>query len=230
MIRAIQGFLDWAGIFFNGLTEIDPFYLGLWALTLVLLLGSACASATIAEMRHHKILLHFLGGLFLPWVYPALIGMRLTPCREAAKEKQEERETEIRLGVKMTFLRLQFETENKLRKKKGEPELAFRDWIAQYEAAKQAEAQEQERKAREIVAPTNEVNRLLLENLAVDSDGSRKGPFIIKLADGRKLQVEQIKNVMDDVAAFEIIDPVTHKPKNIRVKYANITYFRTLEQ
>lgn len=94
----------------------------------------------------------------------------------------------------------------------------------------QAEAQEQERKAREIVAPTNEVNRLLLENLAVDSDGSRKGPFIIKLADGRKLQVEQIKNVMDDVAAFEIIDPVTHKPKNIRVKYANITYFRTLEQ
>lgn len=230
MIRAIQGFFDWIGIFFNGLTEIDPLCLGLWAAALAVVLGSAFAAATIAEMRMRGMFIHFLGGLVLPWVYPLIIGARLTPNREAAKVKREELETEIRLGVKMTFLRVQFENDNKTLKKNGEPPLAFRDWIARYEATRYADAEEEERRLSEIVGPTSEVSKLLLESLAVDSEGNRKGPFIVRLVDGRELVVEQIRNIMDDVAAFEIIDPVTHKPKSIRVKYSNITLFQTVEQ
>lgn len=230
MIRAIQGFFDWAGIFFNGLAEVDLWQLGLWALLMVVVVGSASASATIAEMRRRGMFIHFLGGLALPWIYPALIAARLAPSPEIEREKREERETENRLGVKMTFLRIQFENENKLRKKKGEPEMAFRDWLASYEAARQARTVEEERRRHEVIPPTSGIGRLFLENLAVDSSGNRKGPFTVRLADGRQLRVEQIRNIMEDVAAFEIIDPVTHKSKSIRIKYNNILQFQTVEQ
>ena len=222
--------MDWAGIFFNGLAEVDLWLLGLWALAVVTVLGSAFASATIAEMRSRGMFIHFCGGLVLPWIYPLLIGMRLTVSPEAEQEKREELETENRLGVKMAFLRVQFEQDNKKRKRQGEPEILFREWLAAYEAAKETAAIEAERRERDVVAPTSGVNRLFLENLAVDSEGSRKGPFTVKLVDGRTLRVEQIKNIMEDVAAFEIIDTVTRKPKSIRVKYGNIVLFQSVEQ
>ncbi len=230
MIRTIQGIIDWAKILLNGITEINLTCLGLWAVVLVVVLGSAFASATIAEMRMRGMFIHFFGGLILPWIYPILIGAKLSPNLEVAKVRKQERDLENRLGVNMAFLRTQFNSYNREQKKAGQPQLEFRDWIAQYEADKQAKVEAEVRREREVIAPTNSVSRTLLEGLSVDADGNRKGPFRVKTLDGRELKVEQIKNIMEDVAAFEVIDPPTGKLRSIRVKYANIKSFETVEQ
>ncbi len=222
-MKILENTWGWLVIFFHGIAEIQPGSLWLWLGIWSLILGSAFAAATIAEVRSRSMFLHFFAGAILPVLYPAFIFRKLPSVQRVVQEKQKEVESEVKVGVNMTMVRVQYEAECKRLAKKGEPVPDFSAWYEARESKKQEQAQEQ---AQAVVAPVSGISRLFLENLAVDSSGSRKGPFLVKLADGRELTVEQIKNIMDEVAAFEIVD-TNGQVKSIRLKYSNIVSFES---
>ncbi|MDD4318666.1 MAG: hypothetical protein PHV75_09140 [Victivallaceae bacterium] len=111
--------------------------------------------------------------------------------------------------------------------KKGMPIPEFIDWFNTREASKTSVAQTVIKEEDAASSSQSAVDRKFLENMAVDSNGNPQGPFRAVLSDGRELTVQHIKNIMDEIAAFEIVDH-NGVTKNIRIKYAAISTFERI--
>jgi len=53
-------------------------------------LGSAFFAATVAELKNRSRLVHFIGGLLVPWIYPFVILFRLERKSDRPVEEEEE--------------------------------------------------------------------------------------------------------------------------------------------
>lgn len=73
---------------------LDPDWTALTAkaLILVIVLGSAFTSASIAELRNRNRLLHFVVGLIIPWIYPVVIFFFLPKYYPSKKKAEVEHE------------------------------------------------------------------------------------------------------------------------------------------
>lgn len=76
--------------------EIDPLIMAAIVVVVLLLLGSATWSCSIACSRRHSASLHFLLGLLLPYVYPLVImfAMDIKGAKEREKQLREQEERE----------------------------------------------------------------------------------------------------------------------------------------
>lgn len=74
--------------------EADPFLIVPMLLLLTFLLGSAAWASSIASSRRHSPWLHFLIGLFVPYLYPCVIlfamDIRGAKTRQSEQQKVEE--------------------------------------------------------------------------------------------------------------------------------------------
>jgi len=216
---------SWGYLFFTGLGALYIENIVVALIVIVTILGSAFISATIAEMRGHTMLKHFLAGTLLPVAYPIMINKKLPHLANESKAQKSELGSEVRNEINMRMAKVQYELACKKLSKKGLPIPDFIDWFDESKSKKSIKSSETATKDN-VTEKTNKeqfsgINRAFIENLAVDNSGNRQGPFRIVLSDGRELIAQQVKNVMDEIATFEIFD--NHGTmKNIRFKYNNI--------
>ncbi|MCK4982093.1 MAG: hypothetical protein KAS17_04165 [Victivallaceae bacterium] len=192
-------------------------------------LGSAFLSATIAESRRHKMKFHFLLGLFIPYIYPLVMALRM----KTAQEKVDIEEAFDPLsGLSNTMSEklkdIQQEQHNKhdKRVKRVIPEKETKE-VAEDEQAEQVVPEEEILEVEEIVEEEKPVfTQRYFQGVAVDSSGAKAGPFNLVVLNGSQFKVCQIKNIQADMASFEV--DVSGKIKNIRIKYDNIKTFEKI--
>lgn len=222
-----ENILGWFYVFINGLDAINISCIITALIILIIVLGSAFLSATIAETRDKSMFIHFFGGLLLPIAYPVLINKKLENITKVNKNKKEELRNEVKNEINMKLAKVQYDMECKKLVKKGMPIPEFIDWFNTREASKTSTAQTVIKEDDAASSSQSAVDRKFLENMAVDSNGNPQGPFRAVLSDGRELTVQHIKNIMDEIAAFEIVDH-NGVTKNIRIKYAAISTFERI--
>ena len=140
----------------------------------ILMLASAAWAGNIAENKGRAPHLHFLLGLLLPFIYPAIIWFALRALEGSP------------LMIKQ--------------QQKNQKELAVALRSAQIEAAEKAAAEQLE---REEADPTL-WSRERMERVAFKADGSAAGPFTCTLADGKQVRVLTIREIQADVVVLEL--------------------------
>ncbi len=241
LFKAWSDFLDFVMIAVYA--EVVPdwrFILRIFVLA-AFLFGSAFLSATIAETRRHKMKLHFLLGLVLPYIYPLIISLRMKTVEELLvieeevdplaglsssmserfKEIQKEQKAKHDERVKRVIPQKEQETvEDTAVEVVEEQELAEEAKQVTVETVEPAEMEE-------LVEETTPVfNQRYFQEISVDSSGAKAGPFNLVAKNGTRFKVSQIKTIQSDMASFEI--EVKGKLKNIRVKYDNIETFEKI--
>ena len=243
--------LNWFYIAYKAGAYPDFYWIWFFFIIFTVWLASGFIAATIAEMRSHKMKLHFCMGLLLPYVYPYLLLNHLK--KRAHVEKVEQIEEEVGETYQLTAkLMDKIEEKDAVRQAKIDARRLFKEKTAssavdrmeaaglrsapiaapepaeeQLTAAPAPEpvppVQEQPAvsKTQEVDAEPSKFTRGYFESLAVDEAGNRVGPFSIKLKDYSSLTAETIKSVQDDLAIFEILNR-NGEIKNIRIKFANI--------
>lgn len=246
----LRGLLDWMTLVVNSGAWPDWHFVGMVSVFIVIWTGSAFAAATIAEMAGHRILLHFLGGLALPYIYPALLMLRIKKVEkqvvflEEVAESGEsyqitaklanirEKKIEARQAKKvMMFEKMKSFQQSQSGNADSESVMPSTD-----ETEQPAEAVQEEQPASVVeeniitpepqaeVAPAPEpvsgLTRRQIESLAVDNTGGRVGPFLITLHQGQPVTAVSIKGIQDELATFEV--QVEDKIKSIRIRYQNI--------
>ncbi|MDD5699367.1 MAG: hypothetical protein PHH77_12200 [Victivallaceae bacterium] len=223
----ISGFLNWLhGLCLSiGDYAMALFYARIvpeWRVVLVIyliaaaLLGSAFLAATIAETRRHKMKLHFLLGLLIPYIYPFILALRLKVAREVVEVEEEIdplRDLSDAMTARLKDIHATRERERAEKQTVRRP-AAVDD---AHETAEPAAVEPPE------PAEPSIFNRRYFEELAVDSSGARVGPFRLTMQNGSVFTVTRINNIQNDMASFEV--EVSGKLKNIRIKYSNVTAF-----
>jgi hypothetical protein len=155
--------------------------------------GSAFFSGSVAEAKGRNRLLHFFGGLIVPWAYPFFILFFLT--LPAHKNKEEELKNPDAP-----------ETEQKDKKdllsEGAIPESHFQ------------EEEENESQKEDKITPD------YLKQIATDEFGNNNGPFILTFDDGMVIEISRIAEIFPDVVVVELI--VASRTKTIRFPYAKI--------
>lgn len=236
--------LNWFYIIYKAGAYPEFYWIWFFFIVFTVWLASGFIAATIAEMRSHKMKLHFCMGLLLPYVYPFLLLNHLKKLAHAehvdkieedvgdtyhltAKllDKIEEKETAQRAKIDARRLfkeKTASSSENRLEAAGlrvtpiGSPEPPVESLtVATAPAPDPVKLQETP------VAEPSKFTRGYVESIAVDEAGNRVGPFSIKLKDHSSLTAETIKSVQDDLAIVEIMNK-NGEIKNIRIKFANI--------
>lgn len=237
---------NWFYIAYKAGAYPDFYWIWFFFIVFTVWLASGFIAATIAEMRSHKMKLHFCMGLLLPYVYPFLLLNHLKKL--AHVEKVDQIEEEVGETYQLTAkLMGKIEKKEAAKQSKIDARRLFKEKTAssavdRLEAAglKAAPifAHEQSAESLTTPAPAPEIKETLntetapaepskftrgyFESVSVDEAGNRVGPFNIKLKDYSSLTAETIKSVQDDLAIFEILNK-NGEIKNIRIKFANIT-------
>ncbi len=242
--------LNWFYIAYKAGAYPEFYWIWFFFILFTVWLASGFIAATIAEMRSHKMKLHFCMGLLLPYVYPFLLLNHLK--RLAHVEKVEQVEVEVGETYQLTAkLMGKIEEKDALKQSKIDARRLFKEKTAssavdRMEAAglKSAPAAAPEPSEASPATPSpapaptfqeppqvlnaeavsvepSQFTRSYFESLAVDEAGNRVGPFSIKLKDYSSLTAETIRSVQDDLAIFEILNK-NGDIKNIRIKFANI--------
>lgn len=183
---------------------------GLGALIFLLILalavmGSAFWAAAVAEDKGRDRILHFLGGLVLPYLYPALLIQRLKPriigMESAEAEKAERGELpESRVeGVGRTPI-----------------------------PAGQSAA-----RPLDLFSDSQELNLSRFDQLnfraaAFNEHGEARGPFYFTLDDGTEFCATRILDTLSSVLLLELSDEFGNA-KKLRIPYARITSCSTAQ-
>ena len=168
---------------------------------------SGFIAATIGESRGRQPMPHWVFGLLLPGIYPALINsMMINRVVEGQKNQTiDDKEKYHAKSIELTSHPM------KVAKQEYQPSELKLD-----EDGKEVT----EEKPQE--ADTLPYNRLYFTGIAQKNDGTPAGPFAIVLNDGRQVDVDFILEILDDVVIFQI-DGNTGKPRKLRLAYKLIT-------
>jgi len=196
------------------------------------LLGSAFLSATIAESRRHKMKLHFLLGLLIPYIYPLVMAFTIKTAQEVIDIEEEfDPLSGLSNAMSEKLKDIQKEQQDKhdkrLKRVTSENQEEEIDEAAEVEQAEQVVPEEETLEVEEIVEEVPVFCQRYFQNLAVDSSGAKAGPFKMVVLNGSPFKVCQIKNIQADMASFEV--EVSGKTKNIRIKYDNILTFDKIQ-
>ena len=196
-----------------------------------IIMGSAFLSATIAENRNHKMKLHFLLGLLVPYIYPFILGLRLKMAQAAIDEEEIDPLSGLSLNITGKFKDIQKAKEEANRKRRTR--LKPKTEEEEAEANSTADEDNEDESVEEIPAEPEPADAVQQEpiiftqrhfqDIAVDDTGARIGPFRLLTKNGLEFKVCQIKNIQKDMASFEV--EVKGSTKNIRIKYDNIEVF-----
>jgi hypothetical protein len=195
------------------LPGLEPSYglIVLIFLAVALYLSSGFAAATFSEMKERNRTGHFIGGLLLPFIYPAILYYlfpRLPePVDERAARFDKEGSLKLNLSEKLT---------QKYMEKTGEGYVpSVIDEIAKETGEKNTEAFPETQEA------TIAFNRGIISDIASDEEGNFRGPFIIGLNDGRYIEALRILDAYDDFFELEMV-AADDKASKIRLPYAKI--------
>lgn len=148
-----------------------------FSMLIAFLLGSPFAAATMAELRGKKRFFHFMLGLFLPWIYPVYMFIRL--IKEPAKE--------IHVKQNETLA----DDEKNVLGEVPESHLKY-----EYEDGKEAPSIDN--------APVME--QKYFARIASDEAGNPLGPYVLELYDGRIVEVSRIADALPNVVILEVVE------------------------
>lgn len=147
-----------------------------YVIIIVFFLISAFLASTISEMKGKGILIHFVLGLLIPYVYPAIILFLLPGFNyNESKEQLEEEKKSKGLSVKKYVNKGDCVDGNHLHDNNTD------------------------------VVETQIYNQAYFAAITVDENGNPLGPFLIELDDGRALHAHKIINAMSGIVALDII-------------------------
>lgn len=166
------------------------------------LLGSPFCSASIAEARGRNRLIHFLGGLFIPWIYPIIIFFKLPKVFVSEKSDEKERKDA-----------------NAFREEEKASEVTPpQDFIPESHFKEPTEAASN---SSFLQPPAGSIGQEYFSKIKSDEKGRSLGPYNLSLKDGRTIEISQIVNAMPDVVVVEISDG-PDKKRTLRFPYAKI--------
>ncbi len=189
-------FTAWDKVMTSGLSPDWPSLIS-WTVFWAFLLGSPFAAASVAESRGRNRLLHFMGGLIAPWIYPVTIFFmlpRITELHEDEKAKAEEE------GLDKA------------------PENAVPD-----SKLKEAGTGGVDASLENVV----EFNQKFFSGISADEAGNPLGPYIIEMADGRRVEIARIVSALPDVFVGETFEG--DKKRTVRFPYSKIKSCRKIE-
>ncbi len=215
---------DYAMALFYGRIIPDWHFVLQVCLIAVVFLGSAFLAATIAENRNHKMKLHFLLGLLVPYLYPVVLVFYLKTV-QAAAEAEDEIDPLSDLSSAMTErLKDIKKTQAEERSKKVK---RVQSGIEEENNKTNEVKQDEQVETEDVVQEELSVfTRRYFQDLAVDSSGAKAGPFKLVALNGSEFNVSRIKNIQKDMASFEV--DVHGRTKNIRIRYNNIKKFNKI--
>lgn len=231
---------EWLRLFFHA--GLYP-HLGTlinWFIVAVIWSTSGFVAATIAEMKGHNVMLHFAGGLLLPYAYPIVIVFTLKERFGDNIVGSELDRSELRVDIASYEITEKIKN-NRIKKqldklgvdidsKKGKEIIAQEEKVFEKHdialASIEKPVTENENISEATVADSGDVapvilDKIYFDSIAVNQLGERDGPFDLELKSGNKMVVEIIANAMDELAVFEIIDH-NGRAKRIRMRYDNI--------
>lgn len=234
LLDAWEDFVDFAMMAFYGRVVPDWRFILRVFLLGAFVMGSAFLSATIAESRRHKMKVHFLLGLLVPYIYPLIIALRMKTAQEAI-DIDDEYDPRSGRSIAMSAKLKDIQEEQKKKYGNRVQRVSVEDQEEESpESVEVEEAVEVEDVAVEAPAETEEIveetapvfTQRYFQQVSVDSSGAKAGPFDLLVKNGTRFKVCQIKNIQTDMASFEI--EVGGNAKNIRVKYDNIESFEKI--
>jgi hypothetical protein len=187
--------------------EFSPPRMIATTILVALWLASGFLAATISEMKGRSRIGHFLGGLLIPYAYPAFVRFGLASIQEIAMEQEEDFDPETGSTV--------------VRK------IAIPGKSEALHAEAQEKRAEEDRKAGktdesdELAIKPGVINHYYMTSIMVDENGGVRGPFVFHLADGKTIEVARIVNAMPTTAVVEIIAP-SGEARTIRIPYEKI--------
>jgi hypothetical protein len=224
IVEAMQYLYSWLALVIKSGATPDWHTVVVAAIAIIACLGSAFLSATIAEMGGHRMTLHFICGLILPYIYPIILTFKMKRI-ERKEEEIEEIESggeSYTLTARLMNIKEAQEEQRKTRRKTPLPQEIEQE--PQYpEEGPQEDVPAEEQPEAEPESAISGFSRRYFESMAVDSSGDRTGPFEIALKDGRVLTVRAIKGIQDELAVFEL--ELDGNVKSIRLKYDKIESF-----
>jgi hypothetical protein len=202
--------------------------------------ASGFLAATIAEMKGHNVLLHFAGGLLVPYVYPITLVFvlhekfgenqdadnfnRLAAKLDATSFEITEKIKQNRIKKKLDKLGIDIDSEE-AKEILAEEEKVFAKHNAVITASTQEDMPSEPEEPVEELAEGEDLpivmGKAYFDSIAVNEIGERCGPFDLELKNGNMIVAEIIAGTLDDIAIFETIDH-NGKTKRIRMKYENI--------
>ncbi|MCP3965868.1 MAG: hypothetical protein GY750_01610 [Lentisphaerae bacterium] len=189
-------------------------------------LGSGFLAATIAEMRGHKVLLHFFLGLLAPYIYPGYLAFKLRTAK--AKETSIDEMLDVGESANLTSSLLNIKVkQNQERAQRQRLKLPTKEEL-EAKAVESINPIKDDLEAQPVETDGRVYDKRFFENLAVESSGERAGPFEVFVNNGTRLEILNIKSIQDDLAVFEI--QAGKKIKSIRIKYQNIISFNKINQ
>lgn len=174
--------------------------------------ASAFLSASIAEKRRRNRLFHFIGGMILPAVYPALIAQLSHSGEEEVEDRKDvELERRKRSATELT---------RKFREVAGSGQDDETQTVADDESQEDCAATDD----MEISAsaPVAQYDRLFFASISTNDDGTPAGPFLINFDDGRQVAAQKIIDVGEQVLILEILTPAGAM-RTLRVNYDKIS-------
>ncbi|MBN2641829.1 MAG: hypothetical protein JXR78_09260 [Victivallales bacterium] len=172
--------------------------------------ASAFLSASIAEKRGRNRLFHFIGGMMLPALYPALITQL---SHSGAEEVEERKDLELE------------------RRKRSATELTrkFREVAGinnDTETVEDEEIQDNCELVEEMEIPAGtpgaQYDHLFFAAIATNDDGTPAGPFLIDFDDGRQVIAQKIIDAGEEILILEILTPAG-AVRTLRVNYDKIS-------
>ncbi len=168
----------------------------------VAVLGSPFCAASIAEARGRSRLLHFVLGLFAPWIYPILIFFTLPRYSQMSGESESEDAADGKeegAGASSSQDAL--------------PESHYRDTEPEPQSAKET--------AHSVSKSAGGIGQGYFARISADESGHSLGPYNLTLSDGRTIEISAILNALPDVAVVEISEG-DGKKRTVRFPYSKI--------
>jgi hypothetical protein len=165
----------------------------------------------VAEIRGRKPIPHFIGGLFIPFIYIGIVyilpkkPVMLKP--EDLIEYDAEGHYVPTLAQKLT---------QKYKEKVGEEYIPEPDLPKEEEQRAPEDEIPEKEAAKELV-----FNQKYLSSIAADEKGNSLGPYMIGMEHGRFIEVSRILETLPDVCELEISGD-DDKPRKIRLPYSKI--------
>ena len=155
-------------------------------------LWSASYSASIGEIRLRRPWIHFLFGLFIPVIYPAIALFKLPTFKAVSRTGEKEQEYETG---------------------EGPPPVEIAAPI--FESAAPTVVNPEMLEKTHVAFDQN-----YFKKIAIDVAGNYRGPFLLTIND-EKLKAERIIDPLPNVLLVEFIS-ADGKLQNIRIPYKNI--------
>lgn len=172
-----------------------------WCVLVVIYLGSPFLSATISESKGHGILLHFIGGLVFPYLYPIIIHFAL-PSRLRIHAPQEPEEEEVKPTLTVTSARQKSER------------MASESAEVEFEAT--APAFEEEGNDAPVIG------QQFFTSISVTETGvTRQGPFMVEMDDGTVIEAQKIVKPQEKIVVLEI-QGEAGTSRTLRIPYSKI--------